>query len=84
MGIALSVSSSEHANITQNKEYKISCLALKLIQPEPLTLLRIRSTCLLQKEELKLSDFGVTKSHYTVFMIWFDSDSNSLHTKSID
>ena len=50
MDIALSVSSSEHANITQNgNEYKIFYLALKLIQPEPLTRFRIRPTCLLQK-----------------------------------
>ena len=50
MDTALSVSSYEHANITQNrKEYKVSYLALKLIQPEPLTLFRIRPTCLLQK-----------------------------------
>ena len=84
MDIALSVSSSEHANIRQNRnEYKIFCFALKLIQPEPLTLFRIRPTCLSQKEKLKPSDFSVTKSHYTVFMIWFDSDSNSLHTKSV-
>ena len=42
MDIALSVSSSEHTNITQNRnEYKIFYLALKLIQPEPLTLFRI-------------------------------------------
>ena len=70
MDIALSVSSSEHANIAQNrKEYKIFYLALKLMQPEPLTLFRIRPTCLLQKRTIKPSDFRVTKSHYTVFMI---------------
>ena len=51
MDIALSVSSTEHANITQNRnEYKIFYLALKLIQPKPLTLFRIRPTCLLQKK----------------------------------
>ena len=49
MDIALSLLkaklSSEHANITQNrKEYKIFYLALKLIHPEPLTLIRIRPT----------------------------------------
>ena len=50
MDIALSVSSSEHANITQNrKEYKIFYIAIKLIQPEPLTVFPIRPTCLLQK-----------------------------------
>ena len=53
--MALSVSlkaklSSEHANIMQNrKEYKKFYLALKLIQPEPLILFRIRPTCLFQK-----------------------------------
>ena len=39
-----------------------------------------------RKEQLKHSDFGVTKSNYryTVFTIWFDSDLKSLHTKSIE
>ena len=37
-----------------------------------------------RKEQLKHSDFGVTKSNYTVFMIWFDSNLKSLHTKSIE
>ena len=37
-----------------------------------------------RKEQLKDSDFGVTKSNYTVFTIWFDSDLKSLHTKSIE
>ena len=37
-----------------------------------------------RKEQLKHSDFGVTKSNYTVFMIWFDSDLKSLHTRSIE
>ena len=73
MDIALSASFSEHANITQNRnEYKIFYLALKLIQPVYYT-----------KEQLKPSDSRVIKSHYTVFMIWFDSDSNSVHTKSV-
>ena len=35
-----------------------------------------------KREQLKPSDFRVTKSYYTVFTIWFDFDS--LHTKSID
>ena len=36
-----------------------------------------------KKEQLKPSDFRVTKPHY-VITIWFYSDLNSLHTKSID
>ena len=39
---------------------------------------------LFNKKQLKPSDFRVTKSHYTVFTIWFDSDLNSLHTESTD
>ena len=57
--------SSEHASITQNrKESKIFYLALKLIHLEPLALFCIRPTYLtILKEQLKPSDFRVTKSH---------------------